>query len=418
MSPSRSTASSTTRLWTKVASWAFPVGVSSSIGASHSSAARSRPAAADASATTSHEGWSVHACPIPERWDPCPGKVNTNTLICLRTRWGTGAGRRTPSRGGGRRGVDQVWHGPMGASHYRGVIAPRPAPGRRRDPSACQGGRGYAGRMRAAVVQLASGPDRAATRERSVAAARRAASEGADLVVLPEAAMADFGRPGRDLTSSAEPLDGPFVGALHELARHTGITTVAGMFEPSPEPGRVYNTLVVVGPAGLRGAYRKCHLFDALGWRESAQVTAGDPGALVCVEVGGMVCGVMTCYDLRFPEMARALVDRGAEVLVEAAHFVAGPGKTDVWRTLVAARAIESTAYVVAAAKPAPECVGHSMVVDPAGLVLTELAGAGEGVAVADLVPGRLAEVRRALPVLSHRRFSVRAGAPMPVASY
>ncbi len=264
--------------------------------------------------------------------------------------------------------------------------------------------------MRVAVAQLASGLDRDENRRRSTTAVHEAAAAGAQLAVLPEAAMATFGPPGRDLSSTAEPVEGPFVTALHRAAQETGTTVVAGMFETSPFRGKVFNTVVAVAPGGLLGRYRKCHLFDALGWCESAQVVPGDPDAdgLLCFEVGGAVCGVMTCYDLRFPEMARALVDRGATVLVESAHFVAGPGKADTWSTLVRARAIENTAYVAASAKPAPECVGHSMVVDPAGVVLGELDAGARGTVVADLRPERVAEVREQLPVLANRRFEVR----------
>lgn len=258
-----------------------------------------------------------------------------------------------------------------------------------------------------AVVQQASGLDPKANRERAAGAVRRAAAEGAELVVLPEAAMATFGPLGRDLTTTAETLDGPFVAALQAAASAGTVTVVGGMFESAPDPGRVFNTVVAVDSGGVVGRYRKCHLFDALGWCESDQVVPGSPDELLVFELGGLVYGVMTCYDLRFPEMGRALVDRGADVLVEAAHFVAGPGKADTWRTLLRARAIENTAYVVASAKPAPECAGRSMVVDPAGVVLAELDEATEGAACAEIGAGRLAEVRAALPALSHRRFTV-----------
>lgn len=262
--------------------------------------------------------------------------------------------------------------------------------------------------VRVAAVQLASTLDRDANRREAVARVGEAAARGARVVVQPEAAMCDFGDAGTNLAALAEPLDGPFVGALVDAARDTGTTVVAGTFEPSDEPHRVRNTVVAVDGAGVVGAYRKVHLYDAPGWRESDRVVPGDPAAEPLVfEVGGLSFGVMNCYDLRFPESARRLVDRGAGVLVEAAHWLDGPGKADAWTVLLRARAVESTAYVAAAAKAGAGCTGRSMVVDPAGAVLASLGKDGGGMAVADLHPERVAAVRASMPVLDHRRYAV-----------
>jgi deaminated glutathione amidase len=265
--------------------------------------------------------------------------------------------------------------------------------------------------VRVAVGQFFCGFDKEANLARAVDAARRAAEQGAALLVLPEATMAGFGDGSTDLLALAEELDGPFATGLAKAAATYDVTVVAGMFEVSAAPGRVHNTVVAVGPGGPLGHYRKYHLFDALGWRESDRVAAGDPGIdePLVFAVGGLSVGVMNCYDLRFPEMARVLVDRGATVLATPANWIAGPGKAETWATLLRARAIESTAYVVAAAKPGPECAGHSMVVDPAGVVLAELGADEDALAVADLAPERVAAVRQAVPVLANRRFVVRA---------
>ncbi len=257
-----------------------------------------------------------------------------------------------------------------------------------------------------AAVQLRTGPDRAANRERAAAEVRAAAADGARLVVLPEAAQAPFGPPGTDLVPGAEPLDGPFVTALAGAAADTGATVVAGLFESGP-PGRVHNTTVALGPAGLLGAYRKEHLFDALGWRESDQVAPGPPGQAVVFEVDGLRCGLFTCYDLRFPEATRVLADRGAEVLVLGAHWVAGPAKAETFATLLAARAIENTAWVVAAAQPAPDCAGGSAVLDPTGVAVARAGPTGETRVVAEVTPGAVSAVRRVLPVLANRRYTV-----------
>lgn len=268
---------------------------------------------------------------------------------------------------------------------------------------------GYPGSVKIAAVQERFDLDKAANLERVLSTTASCAGDGAAVVLFPEATMCGFGDPGEDLAPFAEPLDGLFVTELCAAARTHRVTVVAGMFEPSEEWGHVYNTVVAVGPFGLLGAYRKFHLYDALGWRESDRVTAGDArcdGAVV-FDVEDLTFGVMNCYDLRFPEMARVLVDQGATVLLEPANWLAGEGKSDVFATLVRARAIESTAYVVAAAKPGPDCAGCSAVVDPAGVVLSSLGPDETGVVEAELSADRVDEVRAVLPVLAHRRFAV-----------
>jgi deaminated glutathione amidase len=223
------------------------------------------------------------------------------------------------------------------------------------------------------------------------------------LVVLPEVFARDFGKPGSHVGEFAEPLDGPFVSRLAELAAEQDLTVVAGMFEVGEDPDRPFNTLVAVGPEGLRASYRKIHLYDSFGYKESEALSAG-PLEPVVVDVAGWSVGLMTCYDLRFPEMARALVDRGAELLLVPAAWVAGERKVDHWRTLLAARAIENTVFVAAAAQPPPRYCGNSMVVAPNGDVLAEL-GEGDGVsAVARLDRELLEKTRSANPSLLNRR--------------
>ena len=222
----------------------------------------------------------------------------------------------------------------------------------------------------------------------------------ADLVVYPEAFARDFGEAGSDISPFAEPTDGPFATELARVADERSTTVVAGMFEPSPDPERPFNTLVVRG--ATTAAYRKIHLYDSFGYRESDRLAAGDTEPVV-VDVGGFVVGLMTCYDLRFPELARALVDRGAELLVVPAAWVAGPRKVDHWRTLVRARAIENTVYVAAVGQPGPRYSGHSLVVDPLGDVVGEAAD-GELVVRAVIDRECLAQARRTNPSLANRR--------------
>ena len=254
-----------------------------------------------------------------------------------------------------------------------------------------------------ALVQLAATTDPARNRERLAIVEDAAARTPGGLVVLPEATACDFGSPDSDLAVSAEGLDGPFVHRLVDLAAGHDVTIVAGMFEHSDDPKRPYNTLVVVDRTGLRASYRKIHLYDSFGYRESDRLLAGGP-APVLVDIHGLRVGLMTCYDLRFPELARELVRRGAELLVAPAAWVAGPRKVDHWRTLVLARAIENTVYVAAAGQPAPRYTGHSMVVAPLGDVLTELGGDGDSIATAVLDTETLAAARAENPSLLNRR--------------
>jgi predicted amidohydrolase len=250
--------------------------------------------------------------------------------------------------------------------------------------------------LRVALIQEAAGLDPTENRTRLA----ELVPAGADLVVLPEAFARDFGEAGSDVSAYAEPLDGPFVEELARVAALRRTTVVAGMFEAGPDPARPFNTLVVRGAA--EAAYRKVHLYDSFGYRESDRLSPG-PVETAVVAVGGLQVGLMTCYDLRFPELARLLVDRGAQVLLVPAAWVAGERKVDHWRTLVRARAIENTVYVVACGQPGPRYSGHSMVVDPLGDVLTE-GGPGPGLLTAELDPVALAAARRTNPSLANRR--------------
>ena len=256
--------------------------------------------------------------------------------------------------------------------------------------------------LRLALVQRTASLDPAENRE-VVRRLADAVEPDTALVLLPEAFQRDFGKPGSDVAEFAEPLDGPFVAALTELAKSTGGTVIAGMFEPSDDPARPFNTLAVVDRDGLRTSYRKIHLYDSFGYRESDRLSAG-PVEPVLVDVAGASVGLMTCYDLRFPELARELVRRGAQLLVAPSAWVAGPGKVDHWRTLVKARAIENTVYVAAVGQPGPRYTGHSMVAGPSGELVAELAD-GDHLLTASIQLDRLEQARADNPSLLNRRF-------------
>jgi predicted amidohydrolase len=257
--------------------------------------------------------------------------------------------------------------------------------------------------VRVVLVQAASDVDKAVNLMAVTQFLHRAERHRPDLVVFPEAFMQDFGKPDTGLGAAAEPLDGPFVSLLADRARALEAVVIAGMFERSADSERPYNTVVALGAHGeLLASYRKAHLYDSFGYRESDRLLAGEPRPVV-IEVCDLTVGLMTCYDLRFPEFGRLLVDAGATAMAVPAAWVRGPLKEGHWETLVSARAIENTCFVFGAAQCGSQYAGRSMIVDPMGVALASL-GEGPGLAVADVDAARVDEVRRLNPSLLNRR--------------
>ncbi len=267
--------------------------------------------------------------------------------------------------------------------------------------------------MRVALGQLPISSVPQVNLQRVHAAAASAAAQGAQLAVFPEGTQVRF---SADLRAAAEPLDGPFCRGLAEAARAAGLAIIATLFEPAPD-GRVYNTTVGYEADGeLAAVYRKIHLFDALGYRESDSVAPGDE--VVVASLAGLRVGFMTCYDLRFPELARALAVAGAELLVLPSAWAAGLFKEEHWVTLVRARAIENTIWVAAAgqvpdpAEPptrSPTGIGRSLLVDPMGVVRLDL-GSTPDLGVGTVDPEQTAAVRAMLPSLAGRRTDILPG--------
>lgn len=231
----------------------------------------------------------------------------------------------------------------------------------------------------------------------------QAAQQGVKLLVLPEAVLARDNSDPDWGVRSAQPLEGPFVSELLAASRLYPLTTLLTLHVPAGD-GRVFNTLIALRDGKVIARYDKIHLYDAFAVQESRLVSAGE-SLPPLIEVDGIRVGLMTCYDVRFPEMARRLVLDGASLLVLPAAWVRGPHKEMHWEVLVTARALENTCYVVAAGECGPRNIGNSMVVDPLGIAIAR-AAESPALLVADIDPQRIAEVRRALPVLDNRRFS------------
>jgi len=253
-----------------------------------------------------------------------------------------------------------------------------------------------------------SGADRARNLEVAGRIVDAAASDGAELVVLPEkwSLLGD----GRALAEGAETLDGEAVTAARNWATNHGVNVLAGSFTETSADGLPTNTSVLIDSTGeIVADYRKLHMFDVeAGGVEYRESDHEQPGSeLATADIGEFRIGLTVCYDLRFPELFRALLDRGATAYTVPSAFTSATGR-DHWEPLLRARAIENQAFVLAAdqtgpADPSYGSWGHSMIIDPWGEILAE-AGEGEGYAIADLDPARQAEIRRKLPAVDHRR--------------
>lgn len=232
----------------------------------------------------------------------------------------------------------------------------------------------------------------------------RAAEAGCDIVAFPESLMGPWDSRARHYAHAPEPLGGPFCQAIDAIAAELGIWVAYTTEEANPvDPARPYNTAVVTDPTGTRRyAYRKAHLYDAIGERESDRMSAGDR-APEAIETPLCRLGVAICYDLRFPEVARGLALQGAELILYLSAWVAGPRKVEQWRTLLAARAIENECFVAGLSRTGGGRCGSSLVVDPLGRTVAA-AGEGECLLTCAVDTAEVASARQAMPILEHRR--------------
>jgi predicted amidohydrolase len=264
-------------------------------------------------------------------------------------------------------------------------------------------------RFKVALAQVSSSDEKAENLKRGVELIRTAAERGAELLVLPEYFMANapLDKSPADLVDVAERVDGGFVGALAAETRKRRIHLAVGIFEKSRKnPKKVHNTVVMLGPDGrLISKHRKLQLFDSFGYRESDLFEPGaDMEGAFNTKLARM--GMMTCYELRFPEMARILALQGAELILVPTAWVGGRMKEDHLHVLARARALENTVFLAVASQTGRIFAGRSVVVDPFGVSICD-AGEEEGLVTVDIDLDRIGRVRKMVPSLQHIRSDV-----------
>lgn len=262
--------------------------------------------------------------------------------------------------------------------------------------------------MKIAVAQVKSSTIKQENLRTALDFIKDAKSNGAELIAFPEFLMAfsPASQSAEELSRLAESVNGSFVTSLRDAAKASGISVVATIYEACSVANRVYDTAAWIDAGGrIVSVYRKLHLYDAFGFKESDKFLPGDNVAPV-VELAGNRFGVMICYDLRFPEMARMLTLLGANAIVAPSGWVQGDLKVEHWHTMIKARALENGCYVVAPGQVGNIYIGHSTVVDPLGRTVVDL-GEKEGVDFLDLDLNLLNETREKLPLLKNRRTDV-----------
>ncbi|GAA1324271.1 nitrilase-related carbon-nitrogen hydrolase [Leucobacter albus] len=274
--------------------------------------------------------------------------------------------------------------------------------------------------MKIAVAQLLSGVDPAANLARIEEAVGAAAAGGAELVLFPEAMMRAFGSPDvpPTLVEVAEPTDGAWARAVQSIAERHGVVVVVGMFTPgavgpSGNP-RIRNTLLAVG-AGVEAAYDKIHLYDAFDFAESESVEAGTEP--VTFTAGGLTFGLATCFDIRNPGLFQHYAKLGVDAILVAASWAGGHAKLLHWQTLITARALDATCYVVACNQADPRTagvstndgeptgIGYSAIIAPDGVPVVVAESASETI-VGEIDPAQTRAMRTRIPLLGAPVFS------------
>ncbi len=266
-------------------------------------------------------------------------------------------------------------------------------------------------KFKAAIVQMKSSVDKELNLAHSLKLINEASKKKARLICFPEFQMA-YSPPeqkSESLHKIAEKITGNFVSTLSNSAKQNRITVIATLYEiinTNDKNHKVFDTGVIINELGkLQTIYRKVHLYDALGFKESKKLLAGSiiekPSK---TSVGKL--GLLICYDMRFPEISRILTVNGANILVSPSAWVAGFMKREHWEIMVKARAIENGVYVLAPNQVGNIYCGHSMAVDPFGATIVDMENR-EGIEFIDIDSSKIDTTRRTLPLLTNRRTDV-----------
>ncbi len=265
-----------------------------------------------------------------------------------------------------------------------------------------------------AVAQIQSSTVKEENLRTALALIKEAKNQAAEIIAFPEFLMtfSPASQSAEELSELAESVDGVFITSLREAAEATGISVVATFYEICSVPNRVYDSAVWIDAAGqVVSVYRKLHLYDAFGFKKSDKFHPGED-ITAPVKSGDSRFGMMICYDLRFPEMARLLTLAGANVIVAPSGWVQGDLKMEHWQTMIKARAIENGCYFLAPAQVGNIYIGHSMVVDPLGRTIVDL-NEKEGSEIVNLDLKLVTETREQLPLLKNRRTDVYGRHPL-----
>ncbi|HEX5921943.1 MAG TPA: carbon-nitrogen hydrolase family protein [Nitrososphaeraceae archaeon] len=262
-----------------------------------------------------------------------------------------------------------------------------------------------------ALVQMKSSVNKELNLAYSLELINEAAKDKARLICFPEFQMA-YSPPEQKpeaLHKIAEKINGNFVSTLSYSAKQNKINVIATIYEiinTNKQNHKVFDTAIIINELGkLKSVYRKVHLYDALGFRESKKLVAGSIiERPTRTSVGSL--GLLICYDMRFPEISRILTVNGASILASPSAWLAGFMKQEHWEIMVKARAIENGVYVIAPNQVGNIYCGHSMVIDPFGSTLADM-GNREGIEIIDIDSSRIDTIRRTLPLLMNRRTDV-----------
>ena len=262
--------------------------------------------------------------------------------------------------------------------------------------------------MKVAIVQFKASTNKETNLKKIINFISKASKNKAKLVAFPEFMMfyTNSSQSPKQLADLAETIQGNFISEIAKAAKDNRIQVVGSFYEKSSKKDRVYDTSFVLDQTGkVISTYRKIHLYDALGFRESDKMTSGSKIAKPVKTSIGKI-GMMICYDLRFPEMSRSLAVAGSEVLVAPSAWVKGDMKEEHWITINKTRAIENGCYVIAPDQVGNIYCGRSVIVDPYGKILIDMKKK-QGIAYADIDLKKIKQIRKVLPLLKNRRTDI-----------